>query len=149
MQALDVDLAGVEISRLVSKDIKRMIEAIGLPLTLQVLRRHGGTRIRKPRGKDPMMFPAVIGKDAARSLAKLYEHAEYVTLPKADKILQEVRDTAIRADRELGLNELAERWNLTTRQILNIRRGDRGDKFRYASQAMKTELQGDLFRLVR
>lgn len=150
VRVLPADLAGIDVSRLVSKDLKNIISVIGLPLTLKLLKRHGGTRIRKPRGDDPQMFPGLIGEDPARNLARLFQAREYVHLPKADKILQELRDTAIRADQTSTNNELALQWDLTARQVLNIKRADRGDKFRWVkAQAQRHELQAELFTEAR
>lgn len=150
VRVLPADLAGIDVSRLVSKDLKNIISVIGLPLTLKLLKRHGGTRIRKPRGDDPQMFPSLIGEDHARNLARLFEAREYVQFPKADKILKQLRDTAIRADQISTNNQLALQWDLTARQVLNIKRADRGDKFRYVkSKALRHELQAELFTEAR
>lgn len=143
---LPLDLDGVDVRRLISEDLRKIVSVIGLPAALTVLKAHGGTKIRKPRGLDPMMFRELLGEDAARNLARVFAAREFVTLPKADKILQELRDRAIRADTETSLNALAVRWGLTTRQILNIKRADRGDKFRYVlDAAQRRSLQQDLF----
>lgn len=142
------DLANVDISRLVAPQLRNIVAVIGMPLTVRLLRKKGGTKARVPRGADAMLFARIIGEEPARNLARLFTGQPYVTLPKVDKILMEIRDREIRAAAAAGekLQDQALKHDLTERQVLNIRRGDRGDKFRYVvEQAARRSLQADLF----
>ncbi|WP_158608541.1 Mor transcription activator family protein [Stagnimonas aquatica] len=142
------DLAKVDINRLIAPQLRKIAATIGLPDTLKLLRKRGGTKTHVPQGPEARLFPDVLEDDKARNLARLFTGHQYLTLPKADKILQELRDQQIRAEVEQGrkLQAQALHYQLTERQILNIRRGDRGDKFRSVRDVeTRRELQTDLF----
>lgn len=142
------DLANVEINRLVAPQLRNIVAVIGMPLAVRLLRKKGGTKARVPRGPEAMLFPRIIGDEPARNLARLFTGQPWVTLPKVDKIIMEIRDREIRTGAAAGetLQQQALKHDLTERQVLNIRRGDRGDKFRYVvEEATRRSLQADLF----
>ncbi|WP_051278450.1 Mor transcription activator family protein [Solimonas flava] len=106
--------------------LRRLVRALGLPATLQLLEARGGTRfyLGGERGRrDRHVLADIIGKEAAEAFYREFGGVPEVTLPKADKIVQQTRDAQIRADTEHSLMELAVMYRLTSRQVQNIRRG--------------------------
>ena len=106
--------------------MKRLIGAMGVSPALRLLQARGGTRFylggRRGR-RDRRLLADLVGRDAAEGFYREFQRdgATEVTLPKADKILIQVRDAEIRADQEHSLMELAMLHRLTSRQIQNIR----------------------------
>lgn len=62
-----------------------------------------------------------IGMEAFLSLVKIYGGSSNLYVPKADQIVQPVRDRLIRQEFDGGnLRELSRKWNLSERQIREI-----------------------------
>lgn len=113
--------------RLLPPQLRRMIAAIGLPATVVLLQARGGTRLKLPTGRlrsrRSQVLSGLIGPEAAQAF-----QAEFcrpgrasMDLPKADKILMQVRNAAIHREAEAdSLAELALRYRLTIRQVQNI-----------------------------
>jgi Mor family transcriptional regulator len=71
--------------------------------------------------RDRTLLKDLIGALAAEAFYAEFAGTAEVTLPKADKILAQLRDAAICADQDHSLMELAVMYRLTSRQIQNIR----------------------------
>lgn len=103
--------------------LRRLVRAIGLPATLALLKARGGTRLML--GKNPAgasLLLDLIGHANTKALLAAFEGATELMLPKADKLLAQARDRAIRDEHARGhsLMVLALRYDLTSRHILNI-----------------------------
>nr|WP_275949576.1 Mor transcription activator family protein [Nevskia ramosa] len=64
----------------------------------------------------------ILGRDLAEQLVKAFADDVVISLPKADKLLAQVRDAAIRLEHATGdsMAVLALRYDLTERHVLNI-----------------------------
>jgi hypothetical protein len=101
--------------------LRGLVEAIGFDLTLQLLRARGGQRVHIPVQSSAWLLN-LLGPKATRILCERWGGQE-LDLPKHDKIAVQLRNAAIRADREThSLNALAARYGLTRRHILNVAR---------------------------
>lgn len=109
--------------------LRRLVPAIGLPATVKLLQKLGGTRLRLPqRAENCRALVEVIGLDAARAVVAEFRQgdtfAEVVDLylPMPDKLLSHSRDQDIRLRHAQGesLRSLALRYSLTARHIVNI-----------------------------
>lgn len=134
-------LQGVDTTQLIAKT-RRIIDAIGLPATLALLQARGGTILELPHGRlyrqRRSMLVGLIGEAAAEAFLGAFANGERrMFLPKADKILLQVRNRAIRADDEHSNTELALAYKLTVRQIQTIRNTE--------TPPQKPTRQGDLF----
>ena len=90
---------------------------------MKLLKARGGTRIKLGiRDPDHSYLAELLGIDGLRKLLALYDGAPEAYLPKADKLLAQIRDSAIRREHVRGesLMTLALRYDLTTRHIQNI-----------------------------
>lgn len=145
---------------LLPTQLKLLVPAIGLPKTMQLLAKRGGTRIhlRGERARrDRELLESIIGADDAAKLRDVLGwrvdrratpdgikeeriKRDSIDLPKIDKIVQQVRDAAIRADPR-SLMDLALEYRLTVRQVQNIR-SRRGATVRRADEH---DARGDLF----
>jgi hypothetical protein len=120
-------LQGVDEQLLIAK-VRRMIAAIGLPATVQLLETWGGTYLELPQGrlwrKRGGVLAQLIGEDAAERFHAEFAHGERrILLPKVDRILLQLRDREICANAETeSVRDQALRYRLTTRQVQNIRR---------------------------
>lgn len=116
----DQVLAGIDPSTL--PPVARMlVRAIGLRATLRLLLARGGTQLHIPMdAARAVALVGVLSPDELRALARLYG-AQRLDLPKADKLLRQIRDAAIRADRErLSAAEVARRYGLSRRRVIAI-----------------------------
>jgi hypothetical protein len=101
--------------------LPRLVNAIGMAATVRLLEARGGTILQLGAGKAPEVLPELIGEDAAAAFMAAFAGYDRVTLPMPDKLLAKMRNEEIAASREL-LPTIARRYNLTVRQVLNIRR---------------------------
>jgi hypothetical protein len=121
------DLAAVDEALLIAKT-RRMIAAIGLPTTLHLLETLGGTYLELPQGrlwrKRRNVLAELIGEKAATAFHREFAQGDRrLLLPKADKILLQLRDRRICAEADdLSVRDQALQYRLTMRQVQNIRR---------------------------
>lgn len=107
--------------------LNELINLIGLPETLKLLESKGGSACYIPKSVKPHC--PLLKIISFESIAKL--SAEYcgesIDLPKADHINRQIRDREIIRKSILGAsrNELVNQYNLSRRQIGNIRRSQR------------------------
>ena len=102
--------------------IRVLVGIIGLPETLKLLQARGGTLTYIPKtGDKSVVFTQLL---QARSLEKLMHSdlaGQEVHLPKADKLLKQIRDMEIISQRGIKSRaELAREYNLTIRRIQGI-----------------------------
>ena len=126
-----------------SPQMRRLVRALGVAATLKLLEERGGTRVYISGGRqraDRRMLKALIGAEAAEAFyAEFGAHAPELDLPKADKLLMQMRDDAIRLDKAQGLSFdlVARKYRLTRRRVIDIC-GEPG-------RPNSTAVQGDLF----
>lgn len=129
--------------------VRRMIAAIGLPNTLLLLETWGGTYLYLPQGrlwrKARGALAELIGETAADAFhAEFADGSRRILLPKADKLLLQLRDQEIcDAADEMSVRDQALHYRLTTRQIQNIRR--KGEQAARKGQVRRATNQFELF----
>lgn len=137
IQAADIDVSAL------TPLLKRLVRAIGVPATVDLLQARGGTRLYfkgERKRNDRRLLRDLVGEDAATALyAEFRDHGQELTLPKVDKILTQLRDRAIRAERGrgVGVEILARKYRLTRRHVSNICAAP--------EPAFQGGLQGELF----
>lgn len=107
--------------------LPRLVNAIGMEATVRLLEARGGTILQLGSGKAPQILPALIGDEAAAAFIAAFDGYDRLSLPMPDKLLAKMRNEAICASRE-SLPTIARRYNLTVRQVLNIRRDAREEQ---------------------
>ncbi len=109
-------------SELLPESMAELVDIIGLPSVLKLMEAFGGTEFWVPE-KLQHLHPlvAAIGPEAAQTLCE-YMAGERLKVPRGKAIKIAVRNAAIRRERHEGakLAELALRYELTDRQVLNI-----------------------------
>lgn len=104
--------------------LREMTGLIGLPATMQIVQRHGGTRLWVPALVETLApdhkLVKLVGMAAARKLSKQYG-CETLEIPKAERALRAIRDKAIREQWPTkSQSQLAREYNLTERQVRTI-----------------------------
>ena len=124
MHAADLQL---DEQRLISKT-RRLIGAIGLPATLRLLETLGGTYLELPQGHTwrahRSSLAELIGAKETDALYREFRaDGRKLLVPKADKIIKQVRDREICAEApSMSERDQALKYRLTIRQIQNIRK---------------------------
>lgn len=123
---------------------RQLVRAIGVAATIKLLQGLGGTRLFfsefRRGGRDWQKVRDLVGKESADAVYAAFKgNRRDLSLPKADKILIQLRDRAIRADRRRGLTieSLAVRYNMTRRHVSTI--------CGRPEMAPARHVQGDLF----
>lgn len=109
--------------RLLPPVARRIVAAIGVAPALKLLRARGGVRLWLPKHGDRSgVLQDILGRDHTAQLLAAFPDADVISLPKADKLLAQIRDAAIKAEHGAGdsLPKLALRYDLTERHVLNI-----------------------------
>lgn len=102
--------------------MRRILRAIGPNHTIALLKARGGTRLHLVAG--PLLHE-LIGTEATQALLAAFPDQDEISLPKADKLIKQIRDRLIRAEKNTkSLTDQALEHDLTARQITNIRRAD-------------------------
>lgn len=104
--------------------LREMTDLIGLPATMQIVQRHGGTRLWVPALIETLApdhkLVKLVGMAAARTLSEQYG-GETLEIPKAERALRAIRDKAIREQWPAkSQSQLATEYNLTERQVRTI-----------------------------
>lgn len=107
--------------------LREMTDMIGLPATMQIVQRHGGTRLWVPALIETLApdhkLVKLVGMAAARTLSEQYG-GETLEIPKAERALRAIRDKAIREQWPAkSQSQLAREYNLTERQVRKILSG--------------------------
>lgn len=107
--------------------LRAVVKALGFSRAQQWLQDHGGVNVSIPQFREQAMD--LEPDELARLRDVLMPHMDSVgrvTLPKADKLFIQIRNTQIRKERGSStINALARGYRLTSRQIKNIcREGD-------------------------
>jgi len=106
--------------KLLPPQIRFYINVIGLPDTLKLLQKKGGTFLRVPLSAKGTQLEQLIGYDAANKLCEAIA-GEIKELPKADKILTQLRNHAINEARKtMSASQVALKFNLTRRHTINL-----------------------------
>lgn len=116
-------------TELLPESMADLVDIIGLPAVLKLMEAFGGTEFWVPE-KLHHQHPLVdaIGAEAAQTLCE-YMARERIKVPRGVGITRGVRNQAIRRERHEGakLAELALRYRLTDRQVLNILNAEPAD----------------------
>ena len=125
--------------------LRAIVVALGIARTEAFLMRHGGTFVKLPKTDGRRLD--LSDKELAALRHQLHQarldkhlpshlsHDDCISLPKADKLFLKYRNDEMRLLRgqQVTLNQLAVRFNLTSRQVQNILRGgervEQGDLF--------------------
>ena len=120
-QPLIAHLTEIEIHKLGTKT-RRLIALIGLPETIKLLQARGGAPFFIPKHSDKTRtLQDILLPESIKKLSKSEMSNKIISLPKADKMLQQVRDIYITSQRGLiSRRQLAKQFNITTRHVLNI-----------------------------
>ena len=102
--------------------MRDLVRVIGLTSTLRLIGSNGGTRITVPhklREHDPIAV--LLGLEVFGKLVDEYG-GEYLTLPKGDSYLRELRHEQVREfDRQgMHVDDIAEATGYTRRHVFNI-----------------------------
>lgn len=102
--------------------IKAVTKALGLVRAKEFLVEHGGTNMNIPKYRTSNKG---LSQEELEALNKhLANHMDYsgrIWLPKADKFFIYERNVQIRKDKEnSSISELAKRYRLSSKQIMNI-----------------------------
>lgn len=116
-------------AELLPASMAELVDIIGLPAVLQLMKAFGGTEIWIPQKLNHAHgLVAAIGPEAAQTLCE-HMTCERVKVPRGAEIIREIRNRAIRRERREGakLDELALRYEITDRQVLNILNSEPAD----------------------
>jgi hypothetical protein len=117
--------------------VRELVRCIGLSETYTLLKDRGGAPLYIPETYDrAWVLRQMLEPESVMSLIKAY-HGRQIEMPKADKILLQLRNNHIREQKkETGMNncQIAIEHNLSRRHVINILR-----------EEDETEVSGDLF----
>jgi Mor family transcriptional regulator len=102
--------------------VDEIVRVIGLPATLALIERFGGTAVYLPhpsRVKPESPLAELLGMELACRLASEWPQCE-IKIPLALERLRRERNRAIRAER-LTVREIARKYGLTMRTVERIR----------------------------
>ena len=106
------------------ESVADIVQAIGVPATLKLIERFGGSRVYAPELEhitEDHAIARAIGLEAARALAKLCA-MNRLEIPRAANAFRLARDRAIqRESRTTSVSKLALKYRLTERRVYQIR----------------------------
>lgn len=111
-------LANIDTRRL-PPQLRRLTDILGMTETWQFVRLHGGLQVDIPKH----ITPALVQRFGAHVAELLVKHFAQMRLdiPKSDKLMLQVRNAEIvRQLDDASYGEVAQRFGLTRRQIINI-----------------------------
>jgi hypothetical protein len=116
---------------LLPPQVRALVRLIGLPETFLILEGRGGIPLRVPKSAARAQVLRDLGLSEASIRALVAEMADRtIDVPKPDKVLQQLRDVALRAERQAGASaaEVARRYRLTRRWVVARTAGGRADE---------------------
>lgn len=118
------------------QSVRGLTDRIGLAATMKLIQEYGGTRLYLPDKLPPEhKLVRLVGLSAARVITGHFIDGQ-PTIPAASYAIRCARDRAIlAASGSVSVRRLARIYNLSERQIHNIRSGD---KNRFASRPAAT-----------
>lgn len=130
----------------VNAPLTELVNLIGLPATLRLVEKFGGTTIYVPHQSRVKLHSAVaqvVGTDAVRQLATVWPQA-HVVVPRGAAYVRHQRDMAVLADAEkFSVARLARKYETTERNIYRIL--ERGAQQPPLGLSGPSDAQGDLF----
>lgn len=122
--------------------LRRLIRAIGIGGTTALLRWRGGCRLCLPHDPRRSELAQYLSIGQVQALIETFGAGNPVTLPKPDKLYLQARNCEIRVAHVQGdsLADLALRYGLTTRHIMNICASDDDDGGDAANDGEQSEL---------
>lgn len=118
-----------ELLSLLPPVLKAVVRALGWSRAREWLKDHGGVNVPIPTYRTVALElePDELAR-MRETLAPHMDAAGRVWMPKADKLLQLSRNECIRRGRSVeSISQQARIYNLSSRQITNIRRADEAD----------------------
>jgi len=116
----EIDVQHVDTTMLPTQ-MSLLINIIGLPETVKLIDAYGGHRVRISATGQSKELEQHISKASVKKLSESTFSGQRVTLPKADKLVQQLRNMDIVANRGNNTKrELARKYNLTSRTIQKI-----------------------------
>ncbi len=105
--------------------LRAIVTALGWDRAMDILRRHGGTRVTIPKHRSHVLGLSDTELKALRRALALHISADLARnvlhLPKVDKLMLQLRNDRIRSQRShSSLKKLAKEHRLTERRILQI-----------------------------
>jgi hypothetical protein len=109
--------------RLLTPLLKLIVRAVGPADAMRLLKQRGGTVLKLYEGSGrSRVLDEIVGAEQGQRLIEALAPRDRVSLPKHDKITQQLRNLVIRAEQHTkSAAEQALEHDLTVRQILNIR----------------------------
>ncbi|MGZ8236362.1 MAG: hypothetical protein ACXWTY_00630 [Methylobacter sp.] len=100
---------------------RQLVRLIGMAHTLTLLEKRGGVTLRIPvNAHQAEVLPGILPMDAIVKLCAAMP-GQRLELPKVDKIVKQLRNAVMRAERqELSASRVALRHDLSRRQVINI-----------------------------
>lgn len=122
------DLQWVDL-KLLPPQVRLLAEVMGLPDTIKLLKRRGGLRVRVPTGcREDSWLKQIISPAAFDALCKSQYAGERLTLPKMDKVTDQIRNRYILTMKgKMSKSELARQYDLCIRQVQRIWNQEGGD----------------------
>lgn len=109
--------------------LRAVVKALGFARAREFLLAHGGVNVTIAKRHSRTL--GLQGDELARMRENLklhLDHNDRVWLPKADKLLQMVRNAQIKREAyDKSIRDQARMYDLSSRQITNIRRENDGD----------------------
>lgn len=100
--------------------LQDLVALIGLPPTMLIVEKHGGTRLYIPKNEMADDHPLIklIGREAAEILQRNYGGEPHMDIPLALRQMRAVRNAEIRAKRQhTSSSKLARDYRTTERNI--------------------------------
>jgi hypothetical protein len=113
------NLNDIDISLLPPR-VRQLIAAVGLPAAFNLFSSLGGTWVYVPHVATRSQLLGVLSKDQVQQLAQAFG-GQSILIPMADKLLTQIRNIAIRLDRQtMNTNEVALKYSITRRRVEQI-----------------------------
>ncbi|MGR9014154.1 MAG: Mor transcription activator family protein [Gammaproteobacteria bacterium] len=124
----EADLDAVN-ADLLPPQARQLVRLIGLPNALKILEARGGITLRIPvNAQEAVVLKEIVPIEAIIALCQALG-GQRLELPKLDKIVLQIRNQAMQQERKtLSAPQVARRYGLTRRQVINICRPVEDDR---------------------